>query len=46
MSDVVARVVDALNAHDVDAFIGCYTEDATVEDGYDDVLARGHTATC
>jgi hypothetical protein len=42
MSDVVSRVVDALNAHDVDAFVACYAEHATVEDGYDEVLARGH----
>jgi hypothetical protein len=42
MSDVVARVLEALNAHDVDAFVACYTEDATIENGYDDVAARGH----
>ena len=42
MSDVVDRVVAALNAHDVDAMIGCYTEDATIEDGYDRVGVRGH----
>ena len=42
MSDVVDRVVDALNAHDVDAFVACYAEDATIEDGLDEVLARGH----
>ena len=42
MSDVVARVLDALNAHDVDAFVACYAEQATIEDGYDDVLAAGH----
>jgi hypothetical protein len=42
MSDAVARVVDALNAHDVDAFLSCYSANATVEDGFDGVLARGH----
>jgi len=42
VSDVVSRVVDALNAHDVDAFIACYAAHATIEDGFDDVLARGH----
>lgn len=42
MSDVVARVVDALNAHDIDAFVTCYAEHATIEDGFDDVVARGH----
>lgn len=43
MTEAVARVVDALNAHDVDAFVACYSEDATIEDGYDRVLARGHS---
>ena len=42
MSDVVARVVDALNAHDVEAFVACYAASATIEDGFDNVLARGH----
>ena len=42
MSDVVARVVDALNAHDVERFVECYTEDATIENGHDKVAARGH----
>ncbi len=39
---VVDRVVAALNAHDVDAMIACYGEDATIEDGYDRVGVRGH----
>jgi hypothetical protein len=43
VSDVVTRVLEALNAHDVDAFVECYAEHATIEDGYDDVVARGHT---
>ena len=42
MSDVVDRVLEALNAHDIDAFVECYTEDATIEDGHDTVVARGH----
>jgi hypothetical protein len=42
VSDVVDRVVEALNAHDLDAFVGCYAEQATIEDGYDGVLASGH----
>jgi hypothetical protein len=40
--NVVDRVLDALNAHDLEAFVSCYTEDATIEDGYDKVVARGH----
>ena len=39
---VVDQVVDALNAHDVDAMIACYAPDATIEDGYDTVGVRGH----
>ena len=42
MTDAVGRVLDALNAHDLDAFVACYAEQATIEDGYDDVLASGH----
>jgi hypothetical protein len=42
MSDVVDRVVVALNAGDVDAFVACYTEDATIENGHDTVMVRGH----
>lgn len=42
MSDVVARVLDALNAHDVEAFVACYAADATIEDGDDNVFVRGH----
>jgi hypothetical protein len=38
----VDRVLIALNAHDLDTFIACYAEDATIEDGYDRVVARGH----
>ena len=39
--DVVDRVVAALNAHDLDAFVACYAEDATIENGYDRIAARG-----
>lgn len=42
MSDVVDRVLAALNAHDVDAFVACYTPDGTIENGYDRVAASGH----
>ena len=41
MSDVVDRVVAAINARDVEAFVACYAEDATIEDGYDRVGIRG-----
>jgi hypothetical protein len=44
VSDVVDRVLDALNAKDVEAFVACYAEGATIEDGYDSVRARGHDA--
>jgi hypothetical protein len=39
--NVVDRVLEALNARDVDAFVACYGADATIEDGYDHVGARG-----
>ena len=41
MTDVVDRVLAALNAHDLEAFVACYAEDATIEDGHDNVFARG-----
>jgi hypothetical protein len=44
MTDVVDRIVAALNAHDLEAFVACYAEDATMEDGHDNVLARGRAA--
>lgn len=44
MSDVVDRVLDALNAHDLERFVACYAEDATIEDGHDNIAARGHDA--
>ena len=42
MSDAVDRVLEALNAHDLEAFVACYTPDATIENGYDRVAASGH----
>jgi hypothetical protein len=39
---VVDRVLEALNTKDVDAFVACYADDATIEDGDDRVLVRGH----
>jgi len=42
VSEVVDRVLDALNAHDLERFVACYAEDATIEDGYDRVMAAGH----
>ncbi len=39
--DVVERVLAALNAHDLDAFVACYAADATIEDGEETVLAAG-----
>lgn len=42
MDSTVDRVLVALNAHDLDAFVGCYDAHATIEDGNDLVLARGH----
>ncbi len=42
MSDVADRVLVALTAHDLEAFVACYAEDATIEDGYDRVAVRGH----
>jgi hypothetical protein len=40
--DVTDRVLVALSAHDLEGFVGCYAEDATIEDGYDRIAARGH----
>ena len=41
MTDVVDRVVAAINARDIESFVACYAEDATIEDGYDRVGIRG-----
>lgn len=42
MSDVVDRVLAALNERDLDAFVACYTPDATIGDGHDRIAATGH----
>jgi len=39
---VIDRVLESLNAQDVDRFVSCYTDDATIENGYDEVFVRGH----
>jgi hypothetical protein len=40
--NVIDRVLAALNAHDLERFVGCYAPEATIEDGYDTVFAHGH----
>jgi hypothetical protein len=40
--NVVDRVLEALNAADIDAFIRCYRADATIENGYGRIAATGH----
>ncbi|HEX5450514.1 MAG TPA: nuclear transport factor 2 family protein [Gaiellaceae bacterium] len=40
--NVTERVLAAINAHDLDSFVACYAEDATIEDGYDTVGVSGH----
>lgn len=42
MSTVIDRVLAALNAHDLEAFVACYGLEATIEDGNDRILAHGH----
>ena len=44
MSTVIDRVLAALNARDLEALVACYHLEATIEDGYDRVLAHGHPA--
>lgn len=39
---VVDRVLEALNAGDIDAFVRCYRDDATIENGYGRIAATGH----
>lgn len=39
---VTERVLAALSDHDLEAFLACYAPDATIEDGFDAVLAAGH----
>ncbi len=42
MDTVVDRVLAALNARDLEAFVACYDSEATIEDGNDRILAHGH----
>jgi hypothetical protein len=42
VSDVVERVLVALNERDLDAFVACYTADATIGDGHERIAASGH----
>lgn len=41
MTDPVESQLNAYNAHDVDAFMACYTEDCIVEDGAGNRLLTG-----
>jgi uncharacterized protein (TIGR02246 family) len=41
---VVQEQVDALNARDLDRFVGCYSPDAVVVDGKGNVIYQGHDA--
>ena len=43
MSTVIDRVLAALNARDLEAFVACYDLEATIEDGNDRVFAQGHS---
>ena len=43
-ADVVARQVDAYNAHDLEAFLACYTDDVVVTSGEGAVLLEGLAA--
>ena len=43
-ADTVARQVDAYNAHDLEAFLACYTDDVVVTSGNGDVLLEGAEA--
>lgn len=43
MSTVIDRLLAALNAHNLDAFVACYDAEATIEDGNDRVFAHGHS---
>ena len=40
-ADTVARQADAYNAHDLETFLACYTEDVVVTSGNGDVLMEG-----
>jgi hypothetical protein len=40
--DPVEAQLEAYNAHDLERFVVCYSEDVVVDDGKGNVLARGH----
>ncbi len=42
MSDPVQQQIDAYNNRDLDGFVAAYAEDAVLEDGEGNVMARGH----
>lgn len=41
---VIANMVDAYNARDLDRFLDCYSPDAVIEDGRGEVLRHGRNA--
>jgi uncharacterized protein (TIGR02246 family) len=43
-ADTVARQVDAYNAHDLEAFLSCYTDDVVITTGNGDVILDGINA--
>ena len=43
-ADIVARQVDAYNAHDLEAFLACYADDVVVTSGNGDLLLDGGEA--
>lgn len=40
--NAVRAQLDAYNAHDVDAFLACYTPDCVIEDGEGALIMTGH----
>jgi len=44
VANVTDVVLDALSARDIDAFVRCYAENATIETGDGETLAFGHDA--
>ena len=42
MADPVQQQIDAYNDLDLDGFLAAYAEDAILEDGEGNVMARGH----
>jgi hypothetical protein len=43
-ADIVARQVDAYNAHDLEGFLACYTDDIVVTSGDGEILLEGGVA--